>query len=263
MKNQSPPKAFTIVELLVVISIIVLLISLLLPALQHARKQALVAKCLGQHKQLLTAWTVYAMQNNDEMVYAGNIVPGNINQNAAWVAIPHLADGTPLEQPDVDHESVLRGIRSGALYRYLEDDKIYRCAAARNEYTGPDATSFRSYKISGGLNGHFFPWRLFSDIAHPADKYVFVEAIESGWNNGNFRMSFPDYFGTFWLDPVKVFHQDRSVLSFADGHAQVRLWVDSRTLELTNDHTPSPDNLDLLYMQRHFPINRKIAPFAN
>lgn len=59
IKTDWEPKNFTIVELLVVISVIAILSSLLLPALNSAREKAQEIKCAGNMKQLGTAWALY------------------------------------------------------------------------------------------------------------------------------------------------------------------------------------------------------------
>jgi len=57
-------KGFTLVELLVVISIIALLMAILAPSLQQARKQAKAVVCLSNMHQWSLVWSMYA-QNND------------------------------------------------------------------------------------------------------------------------------------------------------------------------------------------------------
>ena len=53
------PRAFTLVELLVVVSIITLLVSLLLPSLKGAREQAKRVKCQSNMRQVNTALLTY------------------------------------------------------------------------------------------------------------------------------------------------------------------------------------------------------------
>jgi len=58
-------KGFTLVELLVVISIIALLMGILMPALSRARMQAQAIVCGSNQKQLGLGWTFYAGDNDD------------------------------------------------------------------------------------------------------------------------------------------------------------------------------------------------------
>lgn len=70
-------KAFTLVELLVVIAVIAMLMSVLMPALRMARDHAMRVLCGNDIRQILTACTIYGDRNNGR-------VPDERGDNGYW-----------------------------------------------------------------------------------------------------------------------------------------------------------------------------------
>jgi prepilin-type N-terminal cleavage/methylation domain-containing protein len=69
-------KGFTLVELLVVISIIAILLAVLIPSLQKARELAKRTICSTQVKQTGVGMAGYAMMFNDKMPWSGGVTAG-------------------------------------------------------------------------------------------------------------------------------------------------------------------------------------------
>jgi prepilin-type N-terminal cleavage/methylation domain-containing protein len=65
MKKHRSGRGFTLIELLVVVAIIALLISILLPALQRAKEQARISKCMSNLRSLTFGGNQYALENAD------------------------------------------------------------------------------------------------------------------------------------------------------------------------------------------------------
>jgi type II secretory pathway pseudopilin PulG len=74
MKNKTSQSAFTFVELLVCIAIIVMLVALLLPGLQRVKETAKNTKCVSNLRQICIATFTYAADNNGFAPYDENLL---------------------------------------------------------------------------------------------------------------------------------------------------------------------------------------------
>lgn len=63
--EKRQPRAFTLVELLLVVAIILLLLAIFAPALRLAREQARIAKCMGNQRQCVSAAIQFLNEKND------------------------------------------------------------------------------------------------------------------------------------------------------------------------------------------------------
>lgn len=86
-------RAFTLVELLVVISIVALLIAILLASLARARRASQQVACMSNMRQIQAAMQMYRQDNRDFIPYAYNVNPadpsdlnyGGTNYWCGWV----------------------------------------------------------------------------------------------------------------------------------------------------------------------------------
>jgi len=161
------------------------------------------------------------------------------------------------------------GVRQGALFGYVGDmADVYRCPADTRKL-GPGEIAFRSYSIAGGANGEgwqdaYIQAEKYSQILQPATKYVFVEEADPrGWNKGSWVLNPRD---NTWVDPLAIWHsRARSSMGYADGHAEIRQWVDTSTMEMSRNQEffqpiPTGEGQDQAYMLSGFPQRFGDAP---
>jgi prepilin-type N-terminal cleavage/methylation domain-containing protein len=112
-RRSSGRRAFTLVELLVVIGIIALLIAVLMPALRRAREQANAAACSSNQRQIMMAFLMFANEHKGHL-------PGNWwdyldkdSEHRAWL----INANEPLDNAP----------QNGTVFRYLNNLGVYRC----------------------------------------------------------------------------------------------------------------------------------------
>jgi prepilin-type N-terminal cleavage/methylation domain-containing protein len=228
---------FTLIEMLVSISVIALLMSLLLPTLGRARSQAKSVTCTSRLRQLGLALHAYA---NDYDAYA---MPTIMDAQTHWWG--------RLTPDGVDHT---RGMLWPYLASELGERGLYECPAQAYGTYGlqgkpsnkPDDPNWMTSTY--GYNGYFLspahstwsgiafrPWQKLCSVRQPQQVFAFADTLLS-WDLTGKRLNVSN---TALLDPPSIFngktwqknaspttcfrHFGRAAVTFVDGHCEAMI----------------------------------------
>jgi prepilin-type processing-associated H-X9-DG protein len=208
------------------------------------------------------AWIMYADDHD-------RIPPNNLNASdpaRTWVR-GWMDYGSSV--PDNTNTVYLR---TSHLWPYLNSLDVWRCPADKStsKHGGKLLPRVRSVSMNNWLNSDG-PWegqsqfkviRRVSDMADPAPSktFVLIDEREDRINNGFFVVdmsgSVPGRPARFrMVDFPASYHNGAGGLSFADGHAEIRRWLDTRTKPPIRKGrelaliTASPNNADVQWLQ--------------
>jgi competence protein ComGC len=230
------PTAFTLVELLVVVSIITLLLGILLPSLSEAREKARLAKCLANLHQLGNTMHTYFAEYADTFPWFSALEyrAGRLDHQTWYYGgrypeyhiDPHIRAETkfyPEERPFNRY-----------LYRHARgpkaDLKLYRCPSEKPYWFWPGGEAV-CYKAVGTSYIHNYVWAIQSGAGNTAthlsilpdyaNKLVRYKLIVRG--SGTFAMLVTPHLNEMAVRETRVVGNHGrlgfSEVLFLDGHA--------------------------------------------
>ncbi|MCP5522011.1 MAG: type II secretion system protein [Verrucomicrobiales bacterium] len=262
-------RGFTLIELLVVIAIIAILAGMLLPALSRAKAKAHGIKCMANLKQLQLVWQMYAGDNDEKVTTSGYKSPV---EPTAWV--DGWLDFNP-GNPDNTNTLALQDPARSKFASLLTSVEVYKCPADRSTVRigGVAWPRVRSMGMSqafgpgdwldpagfqANVTSHKYrTYAKTADIVNPGPSmcYVMLDEHPDSINAGGFANMMVESPGSARIvDFPASYHNGAAGISFADGHAEIRKWVDERTqppaaynnsLQL---NVASPNNQDMIWL---------------
>jgi prepilin-type processing-associated H-X9-DG protein/prepilin-type N-terminal cleavage/methylation domain-containing protein len=213
-------RAFSLVELLVVIGVIAILIALLLPSLSQARASANSIACLSNLRQMGMAAQMYCNANNGSYPVAYWTVsqPPMIWQyNWDFTIVRNIASGvTEVEPGLLWWKGAAQGIQQCPSFDG-------RSNAANDPFTGYNYNT--SYIGHGQFESDPRPARA-NQVRSPSTTALFGDGQYRAGANKFMRAPFPNPGDAGFADALRSAgtqgfrHRNRTNIAFADGHAE-------------------------------------------
>ncbi len=265
-------KAFTLLELIVVLAVVAALLATVFPAMTKTNPAVSAYQCLNNSRQLSVAWRMYADDNHDHLIYCAEDNASNTGSQYSWVKGYMDFDPSNPGNWDVNHT-----LGNSPFFPYTgRNPAIYKCPSDRstiiingaprprirtmtmNVYLGGfdnGTSSAAYYHYLGEVNGRL-------NTPGPARLWVFLEIRPDWIDYASFGVDMSGYSPSNpslyrLVDLPGFYHNQGCNFSFADGHGETRKWVDQRTTPPLGStggggfYIATPRNADVGWLQDH------------
>jgi prepilin-type processing-associated H-X9-DG protein/prepilin-type N-terminal cleavage/methylation domain-containing protein len=214
-------RAFTLVELLVVIGIIALLIAVFLPVLIKARRAGEWTLCSSNLKQIGAAIILYTNDNKGYGPRVASGMYGHFPDDWIWWQInpTGLAPGAPyrLEEAPLSRYFKVKGDKLKATYRCPSDPGAEYRQSVKAEgpfrYSYTMNTNFLGPNTTQMVDNR----KKLTAVHRPSEKVILVEEEEDTINDGRWAFNPNDVNGS---DKVSDRHSGKGNILFCDTHVE-------------------------------------------
>jgi hypothetical protein len=244
---------------------------------------------MNNHRQLAIAWKMYVDDSHDFLPYASHwpYPPQELMDESKYAWVQGQLDFNPNNPSNWDPN---QDIKRSPLWAYCgQSADIWKCPAdssflmVNGEYKPRVRSMSMNLWVGGfvGCDGGFSggtrypnpagtrggsPWRVYLKMQDfidpgPSGTFLLLDMREDSIDWGNFATDMtgwpdnPDQTGFY--DLPGSYHHRAGGFSFVDGHAEIKRWMDDRTMPalvpggLVPDWFRCPNNPDVAWLQGH------------
>lgn len=265
--GNSTQTAFTRLELLVVLSVLVLCGLLLLPALARTQPDSRAFQCLNNHRQLTRAWLMFAADNNDQLatsIHGGEARSPTIPMWAGgwldWATSPGNTNTIYLSDPRYSILAPYSG-KDARLFKCSADQYVSAIQRARGWRERVRSVSQNVYAANGNATAgpsdtSYLQVRKLTGLVNPNPSETWVSIDEHPDSIDDGALFAPQF--QQWVELPANYHDGGAGVTFADGRAEIHRWQGSVlkfpiSFSYFSAFTPAANDPDIQWLRYRTP----------
>ncbi len=241
-------------EMMIVLSVIIIIMAMLIPVLRRAKKDGEKTHCLGNERQLMTAWYNYTIDNDDKLCNPDRYISSLLHYTHSQDVFYCVSFKRPWTVMST-------GTYTGTNPIDAPNSVVQSSSSLPNNVYDPNSTlitnddgleNYACYAVSNTMGGIFRdgirPFRKYQRIKQPSTHMVIIDieppAGPTFWpivlSDGDWQWrprSWPA-----GLQGLTDRHSKGCNYAFADGHCQYYPWSDKTTLDFISTSNQGSSN---------------------